>query len=83
MKKIYTNFEEVDRQLEILKLEKEIQWRKLGIKLENSTALISPNSLMRNGFSTLTSAIKGTSSFKSILLTVAVRFIMKKITNRK
>lgn len=82
MKMRYTNFEDVDKQLEILKLEREIQFRKLGLKLENTTSLVSPNSLMKTGFSTFTSAIKGTSSVKSIILTVLVRFIMKKFIRK-
>jgi hypothetical protein len=82
MKKRYTNFEEVDKQLEILKLEREIQFRKLGLKLENTSNIVSPSSLMKTGFSTLATTFKGTSSLKSVLLTVLVRFVMKKFTKR-
>lgn len=82
MKKRFTNMEDVDRQLQILKLEREIQLRKMGMRLEDTTQLFAPNSLMKSGFSTLTSTLKGTSSVKSILLTIMVRFLMKKIFKR-
>ncbi len=39
MKKIYTSYEEVDKELEILRLEREISIRKIGNDVEDITGL--------------------------------------------
>lgn len=82
MKKVYTNFRDIDRDLEILKLEREIQLRKLGMKLENSSDLVSPNNLMKTGVSSLTSVLKSSSGLKSVIITGLIRFIINKFIKK-
>lgn len=83
MKKMYTNFEDVDRDLEILKLEREIQLRKIGLHLEDSTSILSPSNLFKNGLSNVTSTLKSGSGLKSIIISFVVRMILKKFKLRK
>lgn len=83
MKKRFTNFEEVDKQLEILKLEREIQFRKMGLKVETLASAVSPSAIMKNGVSAVASAFRYSSGFKSIVFTALIRFIIKQITSKK
>ena len=50
MKKYYTSYEEVDKELEILRLEREISIRKIGVNAEDITDHLSPDNLMKQGF---------------------------------
>lgn len=46
--KIYTSYAEIDRDLEILKLQKEIDLHKLALSVEKTIDSLSPGSLMQN-----------------------------------
>ncbi|HUH25212.1 MAG TPA: DUF6327 family protein [Flavobacterium sp.] len=83
MKKRFTNFEDVDKQLEILKLEREIQLRKMGLKVEALTAVVTPGAMVKNGVSAFSSAFRHSSGLKSIVFTALIRFIIKQITSKK
>lgn len=83
MKKRFTSFEDVDKELEILKLEREIQMRKMGLRVENISDAISPSNLIKTGFSTFATSFKESSGLRSIIFTAVIRFIIKQIKTRK
>lgn len=58
MKIRYTSYEEVDKELEILRLEREISIRKIGNNAEEITSLFSPGQLLQQGLSSLGSSVK-------------------------
>ncbi|MES2812345.1 MAG: DUF6327 family protein [Bacteroidota bacterium] len=52
--RVYTSYEEIDRDLEILKLQKEIHNQKLSLSVEKTIEGLSPHSMIQNvldGFS--------------------------------
>ncbi len=83
MKKSYTSFEEIDQQLEILKLEREIQIKKIGLGIENISSAITPGNLAKSGIMNLASTVQGSSGFKSALVTLFIRFIVKQLKRKK
>ena len=46
--KVYTSYAEIDRDLEILKLQKEIDHQKLALSVEKTIDSLTPGSLMQN-----------------------------------
>ena len=46
--KVYTSYAEIDRDLEILKLQKEIDHQKLALSVEKTIDNLTPGSLMQN-----------------------------------
>lgn len=46
--KVYTSYAEIDRDLEILKLQKEIDHQKLALSVEKTIDSLTPSSLMQN-----------------------------------
>lgn len=83
MKKSYTSFEEIDQQLEILKLEREIQMRKMGLGIENISSAITPGNLAKTGIMNLASTVQGSTNFKSALATLFIKFIVKQLKRKK
>lgn len=83
MKKSYTSFEEIDQQLEILKLEREIQIRKIGLGIENISSAITPGNLAKTGIMNLASTIQGSAGFKSALVSLFIKFIVKQLKRKK
>lgn len=83
MKKNYTSYEEVDKELEILKLEREISIRKIGNDAQNITQLFSPSNLMQQGLTSFGSSIKNSKNVKSLVLTSVFKFLFNKIIKKK
>jgi len=46
--KVYTSYAEIDRDLEILKLQKEIDHQKLALSVEKTIDSLTPGTLMQN-----------------------------------
>jgi len=78
MKKYYTSYEEVDKELEILKLEREINLRKIGLNAEDVMEHFSPNRLMKQGLTTLGSSVKNSKGIKTLVLTTVFKFLFNK-----
>lgn len=78
MKKYYTSYEEVDKELEILKLEREINLRKIGFNAEEIGNRFSPNNLMKLGLTSLGSSVKSSKGIKTLVLTTVFKFVFNK-----
>lgn len=78
MKKYYTSYEEVDKELEILKLEREINIRKIGNNAEDIVTLFSPNTLLKQGLSSIGSSVKQSKGIKTLVLTTVFKFLFNK-----
>lgn len=79
--KVYSSYEEIDRDLEILKLQKEIDVRKLALSMEKTLEGITPMGMVKN-FLGNTGALFSKSDLltgltKSIVLPLLIRKFMK------
>ncbi|WLD23854.1 DUF6327 family protein [Flavobacterium dauae] len=83
MKKIYTSYEEVDKELEILKLEREISIRKIGNDAEEISQLFSPNKIIRQGLASLGSTVKNSNGIKTLVLSTVLKFLFNKFIKKK
>ena len=78
--KKYSSYAEIDRDLEILKLQSEIQYQKIALSIEKTKENLSPKNILNEVFD----------SFKPLLsewyittLKLVIPFIIKWIKNRK
>lgn len=78
MKKHYKTYEEVDKELEILKLEREISIRKIGYNAEEITQLFSPNHLIQQGLASLGSTVRKSKGIKTLVLSTVFKFLFNK-----
>ena len=78
--KKYTSYDEIDRELEILRLEKEINYQKLILTVQKTKENITPQNLVSGflgSYKTLFSSSYGT------ILNIVIPFIIKWIVNKK
>ncbi|WCM41225.1 DUF6327 family protein [Flavobacterium sp. CBA20B-1] len=82
MKTKYTSYEEVNKELEILKLEREISIRKIGVNAENTLELFSPNRLITQGLTSLGNSVKHSKGIKTLVLSTVFKFLFNKILKK-
>lgn len=73
MAKVYTDYDEIDRDLEILALEKEIQFQKMMQSFDKTKDSLSPGNLIGDVPKMALSAIAGP------VKTLGITFLLKKI----
>ncbi len=78
--KKYSSYAQIDRELEILKIEKEISYQKMVLGYYKTKESITPHHLLNNFLGSFKSAFTG--SYGTIL-NVAVPFIIKWIIDKK
>jgi hypothetical protein len=74
--KKYSSYAEIDSELEILKLEKEIHFRKMMQSVQKTKESLTPSGIVSDFISSSTSALKG--PYGSILTMVAP-FVLNKV----
>ncbi len=82
MKIRYTSYEEVDKELEILRLEREISIRKIGNNAEEITSLFSPGQLLQQGLTSLGSSVKNSKGIKTFVLSTVLKCLFNKFIKK-
>lgn len=83
MKKHYTSYDEVNKELEILKLEREISIRKIGQGAEEIAGFFAPSRLIRHGLASLGSSVKHSKGIKTLVLTTVFKFLFNKFFKKQ
>ncbi len=78
--KKYSSYAQIDRELEILKIEKEISYQKVILGYHKTKESVAPNHLLNNFLGSFKTVFSG--SFGNIL-NVVVPFVIKWIINKK
>lgn len=78
--KKYSSYAEIERDLEILKLEKEISYQKLVLSIQKTKDSITPENIVRGFFDSYRNVVSN--SLVSILKSV-VPYIISYFVNRK
>ncbi|NGY36703.1 hypothetical protein FQU23_004160 [Flavobacterium sp. XN-5] len=78
--KKYSSYAQIDRELEILKIEKEISYQKIVLGYHRTKEGLAPHHLLNNFLGSFKTAFSG--SFGAIL-NIAVPFALNWIINRK
>lgn len=82
MKIRYKTYEEVDKELEILRLEREISIRKIGNNAEEITQLFSPSQLLQQGLASFGSSVKNSQGVKTLVLSTVFKFLFNKFIKK-
>ncbi|UOK43133.1 MULTISPECIES: DUF6327 family protein [Flavobacterium] len=75
--KVYSSYDEIDRDLEILKLQKEIDVRKLALTMEKTMEGITPIGMVKNFLGNTGEIISKSGLLKNILLPLLIRKFTK------
>ncbi|MDR0228017.1 MAG: DUF6327 family protein [Flavobacteriaceae bacterium] len=81
-KKTYSSIEEINRDLNILKMERDLYYQKILHSVDLIKDETTPNKLVRSTFGAVSSYVRNSKGIKTYLTTALIRFVMKKI-NRK
>ena len=83
MKKSYSSYAEIDKQLEILKIEREIRLLKIIESSENISNQFTTGNLFKFGISSLGSSIGQSKQFKVFIFTTVLKFFVRRLFKRK
>ncbi|AWA29281.1 hypothetical protein HYN48_03800 [Flavobacterium magnum] len=75
--KRYSSYEEIDRDLEILQLEKEIQFRKLAQSFSKTKDSLSPGQMIKSSLPSV--AVNALSGLAGPIKGMALSFVLKKL----
>jgi hypothetical protein len=78
--KKYASYAQIDRELEILKLEKEIQFKKLTLNIQKTKESFEPQNIIKSFLGSYKAKLS--SSYIDILQT-AIPFLIKYFINKK
>lgn len=76
----YTSFAEIDRELEILKIEKEIHYQRLVFNVQKTKENLEPINVVK-GF--VSSTLANFPSSLGTIFNIALPFLIKRFFNRK
>lgn len=75
--KVYSSYEEIDRELEILKLQKEIDTQKLSLAVEKTIEGVTPSGLVQNLLGNAGSFLTKSGLLKNVVLPFVINKFMK------
>ena len=75
--KVYSSYAEIDRDLEILKLQKEIDHQKLALSVEKTIDSLTPGSLMQNVLGNVGTLVTKYDWLSKIVIPLLIRRFMK------
>lgn len=82
MKKSYSSIEEINADLEILKVQRDIHYYKISKSMDDIKSELAPNNLVRNTLGSVTSYVKGSSNIQAFLISAAMKYFFKKVQKR-
>lgn len=79
MKSKYSSYEEIKRDLEIYKIEKELNFHRIFRSFDQIKEEFTPYKLITNTFGSVTSSVKSSGGIQALIISNILRFIFKKI----
>ncbi|GIZ08050.1 DUF6327 family protein [Flavobacterium sp. UMI-01] len=82
-KKTYSSFEQIDTDLDILRIEKEINYQKIILGIQKTKEQFTPTGLTKNVFSVFKGVFSTITDSKNTVLSLLIPLAIKWILNRK
>lgn len=80
--KTYKSFDDLEKDLEILRLQKELSLRKVVAAGEHTAEVFAPSNLMKSGVSFLSSSLMGRTSWSGIIYSFLIKKLVDKVLKR-
>ncbi len=78
MRKSYSSIEQINRDLQILRLEKEIHYQRINQALEELRDEVAPENLLRNALGSAGSLLKNSGGIQTLLVTSILKYFIRK-----
>jgi hypothetical protein len=84
MRKIYSSFEEINGDLQILKIKRELHYQKILSSADDLKEGLSPDRIIKNTFSLLIGQVRNSGGVQALLITSILKyFFIRKRSNKK
>lgn len=78
MRKSYSSFEQINHDLQILRIEREIHYQKINLAVEQLREETAPQNLIRNTLGSAGSLLKNSSGVQTLLFTSILKYFIRK-----
>lgn len=78
MRKSYSSIEQINHDLQLLRLEKEIHYQKINLALEQLKEEASPANLIKSSLGSAGSVLKNTGGLQALLVTSILKYFIRR-----
>lgn len=78
MKKSYSSFEEINRDLQILKIQRELHYQKILSSADDLKEELSPERIIKNTFSSLIGQVRSSGGIQAILISTVLKYFFNR-----
>lgn len=78
MRKSYSSLEQINHDLQILRIEREIHYQKVNLALDQLKEEASPEKLIKNTLGTAGSLLKNSGSIQTLIVTSIFRYFVRR-----
>ncbi|MBW3518856.1 DUF6327 family protein [Flavobacterium sp. NKUCC04_CG] len=78
MKRQFNSIEEINRELEILDVQRELEFHRMVQSIDDLKEGFTPFKILKNTFGTVSSLLKNSTGVQTFLVTTLLKFIFKK-----
>lgn len=78
MRKSYSSFEQINHDLQILRIEREIHYQKINLAVDQLREETAPQNLIRNALGSAGSLLKNSSGVQTLLVTSILKYFIRK-----
>lgn len=83
MKTKYSSYQEIDRELEILRVERELHLQRFLRSTQGIKNALSPANILKSGFSSFGSSIGKSTGLKTMLISAAIKFLINRFIKKR
>lgn len=78
MRKSYSSFEQINHDLQILRIEREIHYQKINLAVDQLREETAPQNLIRNALGSAGSLLKNSGGVQTLLVTSILKYFIRK-----
>ena len=78
MRKSYSSIEQINRDLQILRIEREIHYQKINLAVDQVREEIAPQNLIKNTLGSAGSLLKNSGGIQTLLVTSILKYFIRK-----
>ncbi|MDR0224564.1 MAG: DUF6327 family protein [Myroides odoratus] len=78
MRKSYSSFEQINQDLQILRIEREIHYQKINLAFDELKEDVAPQNLIRNTLGSAGSLLRNSGGIQTLLVTSILKYFIRK-----
>ncbi|WHT40815.1 MULTISPECIES: DUF6327 family protein [Myroides] len=78
MRKSYSSFEQINQDLQILRIEREIHYQKINLAFDELKEETAPQNLIKNTLGSAGSLLRNSGGIQTLLVTSILKYVIRK-----